>query len=320
MEEEMVIGIDLGGTKIEMGLVHSSGEVKDSIRVSTDADKGPQAIQYQLLQGIEELKKRAQGQIRGIGIGIAGQVDSRTGTVLFAPNLTGWHQIPLQQSLEQALQLPVKVVNDVRAITLAEWLYGAGRGYEDVVCLFVGTGIGSGIISGGRPLTGCSHTCGEVGHMVVDFQGPPCTCGNKGCLEALAGGWGIAKYAKDSIRTYGEAGRPLLELANNQLEAVTTKLVVEAYRKGDPLASLIMERAKQALITGCTNIVNVLNPCCLILGGGVIEGLPEWLVFVEMGVKRRALKAATHGLQVKPAELGKQVGVMGAAAAFLMKG
>jgi glucokinase len=156
---------------------------------------------------------------------------------------------------------------------------------------------------------------GEVGHLTIDFNGPLCTCGNRGCLEAFAGGWGIAARAVDAIKAEGEsAGRVLLELAGQQLNQITAKKVVEAYRQGDPLAKRMIEQAQRALIAGCTSLVNAFNPCRLILGGGLIEGLPEMIGHVKQGIEQHALKAALGSFQVVKAQLGAEVGIVGSAA------
>lgn len=322
-ETDCVIGIDLGGTKIEMGLVSSSGKVIQSLRYSTDVEGGPAAVQAQLVEGIRELILQAGEagafSVRGIGIGVAGQVDVDNRKVIFAPNLPGWHEILLGENVEKEAGMPVHVINDVRAITLGEWTYGAGAGYQNLVCIIIGTGIGSGVVINGNLLTGCSNTLGEIGHMTIDFRGPVCTCGNRGCLEVFAGGWGIARQAKESIGFYGEAGKFLLEEANGEKEAITARTVVSAYRKKDKLAQIMIERVKSTLTAGCANIINAFNPCCLILGGGIVDGLPELIPWIRMGVKEIALKASTQNLKIVEAKLGKEGGVIGSAAFAMQK-
>lgn len=308
------IGVDLGGTKIEVGRVDSQGNILDSMRLETNALGGPKAIEVQIIESIMKLKGNSSS-LKGIGIGIAGQVDAQTGVVYFAPNLPHWHNVPLKTNLEEKLKLPVKIINDVRAITLGEWLYGAGKESENLVCVFVGTGIGGGIVSQGRLLTGYSNIFGEVGHMTIDFQGPLCTCGKKGCWESIAGGWGIAKKAKD---LFSENSGPILfQLANKNVINVTARLVVEAYRLNDPLAKSILDQVGEGLVVGCTNLINLYNPERLVLGGGIIDGMPEFIGLIEQGVRHDALKAGTVNLNVLSAKLGKGVGVIGAAAAIL---
>jgi glucokinase len=186
--------------------------------------------------------------------------------------------VSIQDRLTQTIGLPKVITNDVRAITWGEWLHGAGMGVNDLVCLFIGTGIGGGVVCGGRVLTGASNTAGELGHMTVDLHGPPCTCGNRGCLEALAGGWAIARRALQAINDNPAAGKALLKAAGlNQPiwpKDVNAKVVTDAARAGDPLAHLLVDEITQALIAGAVGLVNASNPSCLILGGGVLEGLP----------------------------------------------
>jgi glucokinase len=308
------IGVDLGGTKIGIGVVDQTGRVIQHQCLDTLTQKGVIAVESQILTAIHHLRQQTAFPICGVGIGVAGQVHPKTGQVIFAPNLK-WNKVPLQTDIARALQLPVYIVNDVRAITWGEWLYGAGKGCDDMVCLFVGTGIGGSVVSGGRLLTGCSNTLGEVGHLTIDFNGPLCTCGNRGCLEAFAGGWGIAARAVDAIKDGGKsAGRLLLELAGQQLSQVTAKKVIEAYRQGDALAQRTIEQAQRALIAGCTGLVNAFNPSRLILGGGLIEGLPEMVDRVNQGIHQYALKAALSYFQVVRAQLGPEAGIIGSAA------
>ncbi len=307
------IGVDLGGTKIEVALVNASGTILHQMRLSTNVKGGPEAIEDQIAQAIRDLKNTAKVSIIGVGIGVAGQVDAAHGLVHFAPNLN-WHRIPLRHDLGKALGLPIMVINDVRGAAWGEWFYGAGQGCNDLVCVFVGTGIGGGIISGGHMLMGCTNTVGEIGHMTIDLNGPLCTCNNRGCLEALAGGWAIAKRAQEATSNDRKAGAHLLELAGGHLESIEAKTVFQASQNGDTLANSITEEVTHALIVGATNIVNAFNPCRLILGGGCIEGLPDILQRIDQGVRQRALSAATASLQILLSKLHHNAGVVGAAA------
>jgi glucokinase len=310
-----VIGVDLGGSKIEIGVVDESGKVLHHVRLETLVKDGPQVVENQIIEGIRYLQLQTELPIQGIGVGVAGQTQSKTGIVHFAPNLK-WTDYPLGAHLAEEIQLPVFLVNDVRAITWGEWLFGAGKGCENLICLFIGTGIGSGIVVDNHLLMGCSETCGEVGHMTIDFQGSLCTCGNRGCLETLAGGWGITAQAKKAMQLdhLGNLSENLLSLAGDAIENVTARLVIEAYHQGDRMAQLVIHKALDALIAGCTSLVNAFNPCRLILGGGVVNGLPEWISAVEQGINKWALKAAIKNFEVVPAQLGQQVGVIGSAA------
>ena len=310
--EVWAIGVDLGGTKVEVARVDSAGRVHQRVRRPTDVRDGPAAIEAEIVAVVHELQGTASSRPVGVGVGVAGQIDPHHGIVRFAPNL-GWRNVPFQEDLSQALGLPVVVTNDVRAATWGEWLYGAGQGCDDLICLFVGTGIGGGVVSGGRVLTGCSNTAGELGHITVDLNGPQCTCGNGGCLEALAGGWAIARQARESISADPSAGAFLLKMADGQLEMMTAKIVFQSSRAGDPLAKQLVGRVEEALIAGATSLVNAFNPCRLILGGGVIEGMPEMVDRIARGVHQRALSAAREPLEILRARLGSDAGVIGAA-------
>lgn len=311
---EWAIGIDLGGTKIDVAQVDVTGKVHARLRMPTDVKSGPAAIEMQIRNAVHDLcGKNFTSAPVGIGIGVAGQVEPGTGVVRFAPNLN-WHNLPLLDNLEKALHMSGVAINDVRAATWGEWIYGAGKGCSDMVCVFVGTGVGGGIVSNGQMITGASNTAGEIGHIIIDMNGPVCYCGNRGCLEAFAGGRAISRYTRDAISADPLKGQYLLKLAGGELEAITTKMIAEAARSGDAFSMHIMARMTEALIAGCASIVNMLGPAKLVLGGGVTEGFPELIGKVEEGVRKRALPAAVEGLTVVPAGLQSDSGVVGAAA------
>jgi glucokinase len=305
------IGVDLGGTKLEVGLVDENGQVIRRRLFSTRVLEGPSAIVSDIVEGVHQLSEGAEAPIVGVGVGMAGQIESKTGVVHFAPNLK-WHRVPLRAELNRLLRLPIQVTNDVRAATWGEWMHGAGKGIEDLLCVFIGTGIGGGVISGGKLLTGHRNAAGEVGHMPIDFHGPLCGCGNKGCFEAYAGGWAIARRAQELIAKDPAEGAHLTRLAGWD-HPVTAKNVFEAARQNDPLAKKIVEEVTQALIAGMTGLVNAFNPHCIVLGGGVIHGMPEFIPLIREGVMKCALKAATEDLQIASSILGGDAGVVGAA-------
>jgi glucokinase len=309
------IGVDLGGTKIGLGVVDEEGRILQHQRLETRTVEGAAAVEEQIIEGVRKLQQEVDLPILGVGVGAAGQIHKTTGEVIFAPNLK-WHNVPLQHNLEEALRVPVRVLNDVKAITWGEWQFGAGKGCQDLICIFIGTGIGSGIVSGDHFMIGCNNTFGEVGHMTVDLNGPLCTCGKLGCLEAFAAGWGIAARAREAIeeKEKGLSNELLLKLAEHRLNDITAKIVVQAYHQGDPTAKLIIERAERALIAGIASLINILNPCRIILGGGVIDGMPEMIDVIDEGVRQVALRAATQSLKIVKSERGKEVGVVGSAA------
>lgn len=317
MGKPIAIGVDLGGTKIEIAIVTASGQIEKKIRLATNVVGGPSAIEDQIVQAIRELQPNIEN-ILGIGIGVAGQIEKDTGIVHLAPNLK-WKNVPIQQNIEKKSGAKVVVVNDVRAATLGEWLFGAGKGSQDLVCLFVGTGIGGGVVSGGRLLTGASNSLGELGHMIIDWKGALCTCGSRGCLESIAGGWAIADRAREAVEKDRNKAAYILKLVDGKIDQITAKTVIEAYHAGDNFSKEIIEVTVEALIAGCVSIVNAFNPSQLILGGGIIDATPELIPQIEKGIRSKALPIAQSDLTVLPSQLGKEAGVIGAAALLFDK-
>ncbi|MGO9416370.1 MAG: ROK family protein, partial [Syntrophobacteraceae bacterium] len=307
------IGIDLGGSKIAFGTVDEEGRLLELLRYDTETHGGYSAVLTQVVKGVEQLKGTSGISMSGIGIGVAGQVDPGTGAVVFAPNLD-WHNVPLKAEVQKACAIPVVVTNDVRAALWGEWLFGAGRGCGDLVCIFIGTGIGGGIVCGGKVLEGCCNTAGEIGHMTVDLRGPLCNCGNRGCMEALAGGWAIARRAHASVKADPVFGGTILRMAGGKVEDITARTLVQAFYAGDALATEIIDEVTDALAAGVAALANAFNPCRIILGGGIIEGMPEMVSRIDKGVRRRALSAATGCLVICASKLGNEAGVIGAAA------
>ena len=309
-EKTLTLGVDLGGTKVETALVRSNGHIVASHKYPTNSSKGSEAIIDDIIACIEGCLGKARQEARALGVGIAGQVNL-DGVVSFSPNLR-WRNVPLQKILEDKLKMPVVVVNDVRAATWGEWRFGSGKGVDDLVVLFVGTGIGGGVISGGNMLNGCTNISGELGHMTIVVDGRKCHCPNSGCLEAYAGGWAIAERAQQMAKADPSGGRELISLAG-KIENITAVTVSDAFREGDQLANRVVEDTGRYLGAGIVGIVNAFNPCLLILGGGVIEGLPELMKIVETFTLARALKAAVENFKVTKAALGNEAGIVGAA-------
>lgn len=296
---------------METALVDASGKILSSHRYPTNPEKGARRIIDDVVTCVEECLDKGKEDAQALGIGVAAQVD-HSGVVLSSPNL-GWQNVPLREKLEEKLKLPVVVTNDVRAASWGEWHFGAGKGVDDLVVIFVGTGIGGGVVSGGRMLEGCSNTAGEIGHTTLIVEGRDCSCPNKGCLEAYAGGWAIAERTQEAVQANPEAGKTLISLAGG-VEKITAALVSQAYHEGDILSSQLVKETAEYLSAGLVSIVNAFNPCLLVVGGGVIDGLPELIKTAEPFIKKRALKVAAQNLKVVKAALGNEAGIVGAAA------
>lgn len=317
MKSGWAIGVDLGGTKIAIAPVAPTGKAGEMIQLPTPQNHTPEMIIAAIAEAVKPLVNGASSLPAGIGVGVAGSVNPDTGAVVFAPNLQ-WQNVPLQALLSQALSLPVSVVNDVRGATMGEWLYGAGQGIDDLVTLFIGTGIGGGIISGGRLVTGSGNAAGELGHIVVDMHGPKCTCGNRGCLEAVAGGWAIAKRVEEAVAKDPSAGAVIRRLNGGSCNKVKASVLKQAAQEGDKLAVEIIQEAVSAIVAGAVSLANAFNPKRIILGGGVVDAWPDLIGFVEQKVRQRAVACRASHCDVVSAQLSGKAGVIGAAA-FAMR-
>jgi len=304
------IGVDLGGTKVAAAILDREGDILSSHRYPTNSEKGYDNVVEDLVGCITELLQQEKYNPKALGIGIAGQIDVN-GMVRSAPNLN-WCDVPLKTRLEEELGLPVIVTNDVRAATLGEWEHGSGKGVNDLVVLFVGTGIGGGVITSGRLVRGCTNTAGELGHITIVVDGRNCHCPKRGCMEAYGGGWAIAERAQDAVCSDSSAGKALLEIAGH-VEQITAATVSKAYHDGDKLALNIVKETSRYIAAGVSSIVNAFNPCLIVLGGGVIEGIPELIQMIEEQTKKEALKPAIENLRFTKASLGGKAGVVGAA-------
>ncbi len=306
-------GVDLGGTKIRVIQVNTSGSIGEAITYLTDVGGGPEAIIREISAAIGELQNRIGSGPEAVGVGVAGQIEAESGIVTFAPNLK-WENVPFCRDLKSILGVPVVVTNDVRAATWGEWLHGAGKNANHLLCIFVGTGIGGGIICDGKMLTGYNNTAGEIGHMTVDLDGPLCTCGNFGCAEAFAGGWALAKRACMLVGKNQERGTILLSKALGDPEKITGRHVTEAAAEGDPIAIQILNEGIAALAAATANLINAFSPEKVIFGGGVIEGSPGLLDPLCQLIRLRALDAACKGVKIERAKLHNDAGAIGAGA------
>jgi glucokinase len=306
--------MDIGGSNARVALVHGARLIAQR-SLDTTSERSATGICDDLVLAAHELRQVANAEgstVLAAGVGVAGQVDASTGTVIYAPNLA-WHDVPLGACLANAIGIPVFVLNDVQAAAYGEWSHGAARGASDAAALFVGTGVGGGLITQGDLLRGCGGSAGELGHVTIELDGRECRCGRRGCVEAYAGGWAIGKRAREEVLARPEEGRRLLELAGSA-DALTAAHVAQAAREGDSLASTIVRAAAAALGAAIGIVANAFNPCMLVLGGGVIEGFPEMAAIAREAAHKRALPAAWRVLRIVPAALGDHAGTVGAAA------
>ena len=311
---DYVIGVDMGGTKILAAVVNAEGEIISQSKTATKAEKTSDQVIDRIAGCIREATHQAElntEQIRAIGIGAPGPLDPKTGVVIFAPNL-GWSNVPLKAKLEALVGVPTFVDNDVNVGTLGESVLGAGKGVKNLVGIFVGTGIGGGVILDGKLFHGVSKTAGEVGHMIVKADGPRCGCGNLGCLEAVASRTAIARQLRKAILKKNKKSI-LLKLNGGSLKQIRSGALAKAVRRGDKLVIKVMRRATKYLGISVASIVHLLNPEMVILGGGVVEAIGD--DFVD-DIRRVAMKYALpntmKGVQIVRAELGDNAGIIGA--------
>ena len=316
--QNLFIGIDLGATKISTALVDAGGTIIARDYRETRAAEGQEAVIERMVDAAHQVMGEAglaPAQVTAVGIGSPGPIDSRTGVLTAPPNLPGWKDVPLRQLIEEALGIAAFLENDANAAALGEHRFGAGQGVQNMIYVTVSTGIGGGLILNGQLYSGTTGAAGEIGHITVLPWGPYCGCGNRGCLEALASGTAIAREGRELVRR----GVPTLiaELAEGHTERVTARLVAGAAHRGDIEAREILAEAMVYLGVGMANLVNLFNPELIVIGGGLTNLGEELFGPVRRAIERRAFPAAARAVKVVPAELGDDVGVLGAVAVAL---
>ena len=311
-----VVGVDMGGTKILSAVIDAEGNILGTAKVSTKAEERTSVVIGRIAGSIEKAISKSnvgKASIQAIGIGAPGPLDPETGVVIFAPNL-GWRDVPLKAELEGRTGLPTFVDNDVNVGTLGEHAFGAAQGVENVVGIFVGTGIGGGIILNGELFHGASKTAGEVGHIIVKAGGPRCGCGTRGCLEAIASRTAMAKQFRKAIEKKGKKS-VLTKLTDGDLSVIRSGVLVKAIRAKDKLTLKVFKKVTRYLGIGVGSIVNFLNPDMIVLGGGVVEALDDTFIDnIRTYAEKYALPDTLSGVQIVRAKLGDNSGILGAAA------
>ncbi|MDZ7779260.1 MAG: ROK family protein [Gemmatimonadota bacterium] len=321
MSGRWVVGVDIGGTNLVVGVVPLTGGAPESLRSGpTRVADGPDAAVMDIARmaesAITETLERQGGtrdDVIGVGIGCPGPLDLARGVVVRTPNL-GWADYPVRDRISEALELPATLDNDANCATYGEWWMGAGRGVSSLVGITLGTGIGGGVILDGQLVRGASGCAGEIGHMSIDLNGRRCACGNLGCLEAYASGPNIAARAKQGV----EAGRSscIPDLVDGDLSRVTARTVYEAILAGDEHAREVMAETAKFLGAGIANVVNVLNPERVVVVGGVTRAGEHLFGPLRSEIRQRAFDAAARACTIVPGELPDTSGVIGAVGVF----
>jgi len=312
---EYVVGVDLGGTKILAGVFKNPQECVGTTKVSTKSQRGVEAVIERIARVVHDAVDEADlslKQVAGVGIGAPGAVDFGAGTVIFAPNMEGWKDVPLKKDLEKLLGLPVFVENDCNICALGVHVTELKAKPKTLVGIFVGTGIGGGIIINGDLYGGFNHTAGEIGHMVLDVNGPKCGCGNKGCFEALASRTAIFQQIKAGVKD-GEKTL-LTEMLGDNLADLRSGDLRKAIRRGDKFVEKVVEGAAEYIGIGVANLVNILNPEVVVIGGGVLEALADEMMSVIVETAQDyAMPGTMKGVEIIASKLGDNAGITGAA-------
>lgn len=305
---DRAIAVDLGGTRFRVAVGSFDGVIEWRVSRPTLPQRGPDAVLADIYQAVAEALTTVPDTtaVKGIAVGAPGPVDPWKGVVYEPPNLPGWDNIPLKSLMEAKFSLPTLVANDANLAAVGEHRFGAGRGFSDVIYVTVSTGIGGGIIAGNRLLLGHGGYAGEIGHMVIDMDGPICGCGQAGCLEALASGTAIGRRAREVVATSTETG--LRRWAPAEL---TAKQVVELAYQGDAAAGEILKEAAVALGVGMVNLAHLFNPRRIIIGGGVSNAGPRWWDTILDTVRRRAMASVQRDLEIVPVALEDDAGLLG---------
>jgi len=310
-----VIGVDMGGTKILAAVVRGDGRILGRAKKRTRAELGPVEVIARITQTIRQAAGEANvslAKIAAVGIGAPGPLHPGTGVVFYAPNLPGWENVPLGRQLSDVLGVPVLVENDVNIGTLGEHVMGAGRGTRDMVGIFVGTGVGGGIIVDGKLRGGARHTAGEVGHMIVAAGGPYCGCGRQGCLEAVASRTAIERDLRAGVAAGRESLLP--QIAGPDLKRLTSGVLAQAWKEDCPLTREVLSRAQWYLGLHAASIVNFFDPEMLVYGGGVVEAMGEdFLAPIRVIAQQHFIQQKGAPVRIVAAKLGDDAGVLGAA-------
>lgn len=297
---QYVIGIDVGGTNVKLGVVNVKGKVIARSSFATGAHVSQPAVLIDaLVQAVQALMRDRgieRGTVTGVGIGLPGLVDADKGVVRILPNIPGWLDVPLRKIMQRKLRMAVVLENDVNMITLGEWKFGAGRGVRDLVCITLGTGVGGGLILNNSIYRGPGFAAGELGHAPLNEEGPACGCGGWGCFEQYVGNRFLQKNAAAVL------GRKDISLED------VYGLAVEGHKKALGFWAAVGGRVG----TGLVGIINILNPSMIVIGGGVAGSFDFICPAIEETIKRRCMKIQAGMVKVVRARLGTDAGLVGA--------
>ena len=306
---KFALGVDIGGTNIKLGIVSDKGKIISSSMVSTNRKGGPQEVITQLKKGIREILSKEEIKIEGIGIGAAGSVSSKKGTVSNPPNVPGWKVVNVVKIIKEEFNFPVYIDNDANVAAIGEMLYGAGKDYNSFALLTLGTGVGGGLILDRKIYQGDTGAAGEIGHISIDYNGRMCNCGSKGCVEAYVGNHYLVEIVKEELERHRDS--KILKIINNNTNLLTPKTINEAAAIGDEYALQIIERVGFYVGVALSSVSNLLDIDTFIIGGGVSAfGIPL-LDAIKKAIKQNVLQALKDRIKVIPAMLKNDAGIVG---------
>jgi glucokinase len=314
--KEVMVGVDMGGTSLRALVVNAQNEILAIEKTPTNVALKPEGLIRELALMVEDVVRSVglrKSQLRAVSIGAPGAVDPEHGVVYHAPNLAGWDEVPLGAMLGKLLRVPVFVENDVNVGVAGEHALGAGQGTHELVGIFVGTGIGGGIISRGQLYLGSRGAAAEVGHMIVQVDGPLCGCGSHGCIEALASRTAMERDVREAIRA-GQKSCVLKLMEERGKDRMTSSIIQRAIRKGDPVMRKVMKRAQYFLGMAVASVVNLLDPECVVMGGGIAERLGEYFVapIRKTAYENFLRRHDADRVKIVPGSLGDNAGPLGA--------
>lgn len=313
MPAKYLLGIDVGGTKIATGISDKKGRLIGKITLPTQAQKGKNRVIRNITQSVYDVlynHKLTIKEIAAIGIGIAGEIDHKNGLLIKSPNLPGFKNTPLREIIEHKFSKKVFLENDANAAALGELIFGAAKKSHNFIYLTISTGIGGGIIINGKIYHGKRGITGEVGHTIILPKGPRCSCKRDGCLESISSGTAIGKAARKIAREDPKKAKLLIELAQGDIKKISALTVGKAAKIGDPLALKILQEAISYLAISISNLIMLLDPEKIVIGGGVAEIGPLFFKLLRKELKR--LKTP-----IVPAKLKTDAGIFGAIALCL---
>ena len=317
---QVVIGVDIGGTNVRMGIVTPKGRILKRVQYATDISKGRLALSEKLvsdLRNVIDKNIKRPDRLIGIGIGIAGAIDMRRGIVVQSPNLPDFNGFRLRKFFEKKISVPVSIENDANAFALGEGWVGAAKGSKHYCGITLGTGVGGGIIVNGEILHGPDGMAGEVGHMVIQPEGPLCGCGGRGCLEVYASATGIRRMALEAVDR--KEGRGLLGRCGGDSERITSEKVFEAAQYGDLTARKIFNEMGRSLGLGLVNLINLFNPERIVIGGKVSQAWDFFIGRLMETVKERSMRSPREKVKIVRTRCKEDAGILGAAYEALME-